>query len=120
MNLVMTIERTESQEHIDSLFDRDEVRYPFPKRILRKNELAGGVLYVVYQGRICGYGRIGSIKPHRGMKVGSRPGRWVDGPGDMVVLKGPLKKMPREIKMRGFQGFRYVKKELHTPLRGPR
>ncbi|NOJ86573.1 hypothetical protein [Myxococcus xanthus] len=117
MNLMMTIERTERQEHIDSLFERDEVRYPFPKRILRKDELAGGVLYVVYQGRICGYGQIGSIKQHRGMKVGSRPGRRVDGPGDVVVLNGPLEKMPREISMRGFQGFRYIKKDLHNPSR---
>lgn len=120
MNLVMTIERTECQEHIDSLFDRDGVHYPFPKRILRKDELARGVLYVVYQGRICGYGQIGSIKPHRGMKVGSQPGRWVKGPGDKVVLKGPLKKMRREIKMRGFQGFRYVDGDLHRASRGRR
>jgi hypothetical protein len=128
MNILRTAQKEEDPKFIEYFFTSERpkevppgwkrfpsypLRFPFPFKF--KEDVEGGYLYIVYRGRIIGYGLIESVEPHQGLQVGSKPpciGKNVK-PGDVVVIKGPLTRMPFEIACRGFVNFRYIEDNLH-------
>lgn len=124
MNLLRTIQRTEQQDWIDTLFTAGPYpgkvaplyprQLPFPFR-LRQN-VAGGTVYLVYKGTIIAYGAIAQVTYMSSTRpVGSQlqPVK----PGDNVILRGAYSPMPTilaQVQMRGFMGPRYTHQDLHT------
>lgn len=124
MNLIRTIQRTEQQSWIDTLFKPGPHRgrvyplspsqLPFPCR-LRQN-VVGGTIYLLYRRRIIAYGTIDQVvyRPSV-MPVGSelQPVK----PGDTVVVRGTFSRMPpvsQQVEARGFMGPRYTPHDLQT------
>lgn len=87
--------------------------YPltFPLPFTLRETVGDGLLYVVYDGEIIGYGKIGKVVPHQGSTVGITDEPM--GAGDNIILDGPLVRMPFPRPCKGFQGIRYTTERLH-------
>lgn len=118
MNIIRTIPQYETQRWVDLLFqpgppngpkDPDPLTYPMSRRL--SQDVAGGFLYVVYQGKLIGYARIARVESHDGDTVGEED--QAIAAGDRVVLETPLIPTPLPVACRGFRGYRYISTNLH-------
>jgi hypothetical protein len=119
MNIITTIPKREKQEWVEMLFRKGPhkgervsdypPRFPFSRRIA--NPMENGFLYLVFNGELIGYGKVDEHRSCGQVTVGLIP--EVVGPGDELVLSGPLKPMPAVLPCQGFRNFRYTDKNLH-------
>lgn len=123
MNIIRTMQADEKRWWVDLLFDvgphaeRDDGEpvpafppsFPFPTRIRRA--AVNDWFYLLYGGRLVGFGKIGKITHTPLSEVGTDLQEV--GPGQTVTLDGPLRKMPYVISARGFTGVRYTAVALH-------
>lgn len=71
-----------------------------------------GLLYLVYKKNIIGYGEIKEHKQeNKDASVGLKPEDV--GPGDRLILRGPLTRLNPPIPCVGFKNFRYTEEPLH-------
>ena len=120
MNIVRTIQKNEGQPRIDWLFGNQNSGnanppcnppiFPLPFKL--KQTIAGGFLYLVYDGQVRGYSKITRVYPHSGELVGSQA-QFVQ-PGDAIEIQRPMVRMPFRLVRRGFTGIRYLPSDLHT------
>jgi hypothetical protein len=119
MNVLRTIQRDECKTWVELLFRRSRPRgryvpgYPptFPLPVKPRHSLANSWLYLVFDDNVYGFGRIASVRPHRGAYVGTR--RQPARPGRLIVMSDRLQKIRRPIPCRGFTGIRYTPTALH-------
>jgi hypothetical protein len=108
MSIIRAIPRTETQEWIDRFFDEHTER-SFPLRGFPRDLNEGAWLYLNYQGRIIGRCRILRLeRVNRDIPVGSQTQRHPIQSNCRVIVQCPAEPAPREIPMRGRQGFQYT------------
>lgn len=75
---------------------------------LPKNVNIGDKCYILYKGFIIGWHKIIALESKQ--FICTTTGKeWC---GNFILRSGPLNKINKEIKMKGFQGFRYLKESL--------
>ena len=122
MNVIRTVPQRETQRWVDLLFqpgprkgpkDPNPLTYPMSAHL--SQEVAGGFLYVVYQGQVIGYASIVQVKAHDGDTVGEEAEPVAAG--DTVTIDTALVRMPFPVSCRGFRRYRYISVNLHEVSR---
>lgn len=120
MNILRIIPAREDPQWVELLFQKgpygapDAPDYPlrFPMPSVVRQNVNDGYLYVVYRSSVIGYGKISKVKLHNNDTVGKEKNEVPSG--DMLVLDGPLIRMPFALPCQSFRRFRYMETELHT------
>lgn len=118
MNIIRTIQREEDPRWVKCLFESGPHRstkwstapaYPplFPLPIRLQNDCSEGFFYLLYRGQLVGFARIARIYYEPTATYIGSTQEWI-GPGDRIILRRKLKRMPETLKARGFTGIRYT------------
>lgn len=106
MDITRTIQKEESEEWVDALFDGTLTETDFPLHAVPKDVAPGDWLYVIYRGKIVGRCRSSSIvRADEPVWVGSD--EHVVDARCVITVECPGERAPVEIRRKGHQFIRY-------------